>query len=42
MAKYPNTASRMQDTLRVGKMVGLRVPKRRCQNTTDSAARYGR
>ena len=30
----------MQDTLRVGKMVGLRVRKRRCQNTTDSAARY--
>ena len=40
MAKYSNAASRMQDTLRVGKMVGLRVRKRRCQNTTDSAARY--
>jgi hypothetical protein len=40
MEKYPNAASRMQDTLRVGKMVGLRVLKKRCQNTDSYLATF--
>ena len=39
MAKYPNTASRMLDMLRFGKMVGLRVLEGRCQNTNSRLVR---